>query len=396
MIAARAGDRVLIAARARGADRLVLSDLALAGTRSGVAPLDLGPASGSESAMSLLAGASGVAWIAPAPGDAGARRLLTGLDAQRTQRVGPLEVGDAACATVGAVAWVDRAEAGWRLRSWAFGAPAEASGPSLPASVDVAIECGQTRVFAVTGSADAAQVVSWVPGAETSAGAVLVPPLAAGGGGDRDERPAMTVASDTLILAAVGRAATLAVWAWSGDGAAPAWLRTKLRVGEGAGVEVVEASEDAIGILTTREVEASRGCPSGSDPTDTIAEIALVGRADGRVMHPLERVESWRCGAEPARFWSGMPGGRFVAAWARGADAACVRAGVRRGGVGFVSVDAGGGRATIGRAGRPAETFADAGCDERACYVAAITRGPDACAPVDGAAAGAIELFSFP
>jgi hypothetical protein len=129
---------------------------------------------------------------------------------------------------------------------------------------------------------------------------------------------------------------------------------------------------------------------------DTVAEVVIVDDAGGRVIHPPERIETWRCGAEPGPFFSGWAGGQLVVAWPRGADAACARAGVRYGGLSYAIVEPKASRAKTGRAGRAAEAIADAGCVEEKCYVAALTRGADPCGAADSADAGTLEMFAFP
>ena len=202
----------------------------------------------------------------------------------------------------------------------------------------------------------------------------------------------MAAMGDGLALVALqGR--TLAVAIFRPDEPVTRWQKVTLAGGDDAALESIEPDGGKIGFLMLRTVPATKGCRT-SDANDTVAEVAIFDVEAGKLVHAPERVETWRCGAEPGPFFSGWAAGKFMIGWPRGADAACSRARVRWGGLGFAVVDAGGAR--VQHIGRPGDSIAEAGCDARKCYAVVLTRGTDPCGPADGPEAGKLEIVAYP
>jgi hypothetical protein len=211
--------------------------------------------------------------------------------------------------------------------------------------------------------------------------------------GDGEAETLMSAVDDDLVIVKVDRSA-LHTLLWSGARGA-SWRGAEIAPREGRVLEAVEASREWLGLLFVRTTPKAKGC-SGSETIDSLAEVAIVEVASGKLVHAPDAVETWRCGAEPGPFFSGWSRGKLVVGWPRGADVACARAGVRRGGLGFAEVDPAGGRAAVGRVARPAETIAEAGCGETRCYAVALTRGGDPCGAADGPESGRLELVAYP
>jgi hypothetical protein len=338
----------------------------------------------------LVGSANGLGVIARAAGDAGDGRMLLRLGAAREPRAVPaVSIGAAACATEDGVYAMTRDKAGWKGSFFPLGEPSpEPSSVTLSGRSEATIVCGRHRAFAVLSGSGELRAIAWTPTKHDASPTVLPKPATAG-----DEDTAMATMDDDLVIVKLERSVVHTL-VWKGEGTS-AWRKSDAIAKEGLALEAVDADQGKIGLLFVRTVAKAKGCPAG-ETSDAVAEVALVDPASGKLVHAPESIETWKCGAEPGPFFLGWAGGKLVVAWPRGADAACTRAGVKRGGVGYAEVDPVTGKARVGRVARPAETIAPAGCDEAKCYAVALTRGSDPCGPSDGPEAGRLDVIAYP
>jgi hypothetical protein len=333
--------------------------------------------------------------------DGGSRRVLylVAANADAGAFVGdPIVVGDAVCPTLDGIHWLAREGSGfkgWRRAIGALGGEV-LPGPLFPSQSEITLVCGAHRAFLASNVEGLVRVVSWAEkdrpqSAATDARPVVLP------------KPPLASAPDDMLMAAMGdglalvalEAKAIAVAFYRPDQAATRWQKVTLPNGGEATLEGIEPDSDKIGLLMLRTVPSLKGCRNG-DANDTVAEVAIFDGESGRLVRSPERVETWRCGAEPGPFFSGWTAGKFVIGWPRGADAACARARVRWGGLGFAVVDPGGAHVRVGHAGPSGDSIAEAGCDADKCYAVALTRGSDPCGPADGPDVGKLEIIAYP
>jgi len=329
--------------------------------------------------------------LADAPDDAAKRRvfLRVSIDADGGAHASePVSVGGATCATADGVYSIARDNDGWKGTFFPFAGEAS-EGPFLPGRTEATIVCGRARAFLVLAGSGEVRALRWSP-SDHDARPTLLPRVPSAEG---DDETVMSAAEDDLVLVKRDSAA-LYTLVWTGQGAA-SWHKAEMNSPEGRALESIEAEAHWLGMLFLRTVPKAKGC-SGSETTDAVLELAVAALDTGKLVHAPEAVETWKCGAEPGPFFTGWTRGKLVAAWPRGADAVCTRAGVKRGGLGFAEVDPAGGRAKVGRIARPAETIAEAGCGESQCYAVALTRGSDPCGASDGPESGRLELVAYP
>jgi hypothetical protein len=322
--------------------------------------------------------------------DGGAGRVLLRLgETIEAGSAAPVIVGAAVCATAEGVYSIARDVSGWKTAFYPLAdGGAETTGGVLPNRAEATVVCGQHRAFFVARGAGELRALAWSHSAERNPPALLPAPTSEGA----SDETLMTAMDDELVIVKLD-GSIIESLVWSGQGV-PGWRKSSALAQEGLSLEALEGQNGEIGLLFLRTIAKAKGCPAG-DATDAVAEVAIVEARSGKLVHAPEPVETWRCGSEPGPFFTGWAGGRFIVAWPRGADATCTRAGVRRGGIGFASVDPKSGRATVGRISRPAETIADAGCDDARCYAVALTRGSDPCAS-DGPESGRVEVIAYP
>jgi len=298
-------------------------------------------------------------------------------------------VGSAACSTADGVYSLSREATGWRGSFFPLTeVAADKEGPLLAGRAQATIVCGQHRAFVVLSAAGELRAAAWTPSAHEVHPVDLPKPPSSGA----EEDTLMAAMGDKLVIAKLERS-TLHTLVWPDEGSD--WRRAEAAGLQGLALEALEPGQGQLGLLFVRTTARAKGCPR-TDVADAVAEVALVDAVSGQFVHAPESVETWRCGAEPGPFFSGWADGNFLVAWPRGADAACVRAGVRRGGLGYAEVDRQTGRAHVGRVMRPAETIVEAGCDAMKCYAVALTRGADACGAADGPDSGRLEIISYP
>ena len=208
------------------------------------------------------------------------------------------------------------------------------------------------------------------------------------------------VQGDELVVVRAGEKSGVQIRLWDGSSDKPsAWEKTALSLPEDSTIEHVMVTATHVVFVTSRDAGATHTCADGEQP-DTIAEVSVVSRADGKVTRQAERIESWRCGADVGPFFGGMVQNKIAIAWPRGADVACSKKGVRFGGIGFATFAPGGeGNRKVSSINSPAEWLEFAGCSTERCSVVAIDRtksSDNTC--VDGAdpEAGEPKVLSFP
>ncbi len=323
--------------------------------------------------------------------DAGSARVLLRLGAGSD--AGPMElgqVGKVSCSSADGVFALTQQESGWKGSFLSLtSAASSGSGPTFGSRFEITLVCGAHRAFVVTNASGDLRAASWSAG-ENDVVLATVPKLDSS---NTDGDTLMGAMDDKLVIAR-GDAAGFHAIVWPVERGVPAWRHDANATREGRALERLEPAGGRLGLLFVRTARHAKGC-KGNDTTDAIAEAAVFDVASGKLARAPEALETWKCGAEPGPFFSGWADGKFVIAWPRGADAACVDGGVRRGGLGYAEVDPESGKAKVGRIARPAESIVDAGCEGRRCYAVALTRGASPCGAND-AERGTLELISYP
>jgi hypothetical protein len=384
--AARAGGAVAVVGRDRATRELALAKIDDAAP--GVVTAAALPAGLDE--PELVGSARGFGLLARAAGESGEGRVLYRLGLAQDAGAGArLAVGAASCATEDGVYSLARDAAGWTGSFFSLDdVTADPVTLALPGRSEATVVCGQHRAFVVLSPPGELRAIAWSKTEHGARPTALPRPTTTG-----DEDTAMAAMDDELAIVKLERSVVhTLVWTGSGN---VAWRKAEPIAREGLALEAVEADKGKIGVLLVRTIAKVKGCPAG-ETTDAALEVALVDAATGKLVRAPESLETWKCGAEPGPFFAGWAGGKLVVAWPRGADAACVRAGVKRGGIGYAEVDPASGRARAGRVGRPAETIAPAGCDGTKCYAVALTRGAEPCGAVDAPDAGRLEVIAYP
>ncbi len=384
------GGTVFVAGRRRGAGGLLLGSYDLEG-RPGVEldrPLDA--ALGRLAELDAFASPGGV--VASVEGEGGQRQWL------RAASIGGLASAPweptepSACATAADAALLSRVEGGFQARLAPLaGGPAADAGAPL-AGTAASLLCGATRAFLLVDreSEHVARALASPPPPDVALGGAREP-------GDVERSFAAYVAGDQLVALRLGSKRGLRFRTWDGvTREAGPWVHADLALEGEVAFELALVTADAIAVVTSRSVEASRACPD--DSGDTVAELSIVRRSDGAVRRAADRLETWRCGAEPGPFWGGTPRGRFVVAWPRGVDSACAKLGVRYGGLSVASAGVEGkGPPRVDRLGAPAEAIEDAGCDDERCVAIALARGEaGACVAADDPSSGAPRVLAYP
>ena len=393
--AARVKGATVVAARERGGTGLVLStyfDTAPADpviSRLGAVPED----------SELITAAGDLGLLSREHGDGGSRRLLYRIapDADAALLVGdPIAVGDAVCATLDGVHWLVREGSGFKgwLRPVGTAGSDVIAGPTAASQSEMTLVCGGHRAFLASTVEGQVRVIAWSrsehdASAEFRPVSIPKPPLS-----KLPDDMLMGAMDDRLALVAL-EAKAIAVAIYRPDEAATRWQKVMLAADDEATLEAIEPDSGKIGLLLLRTVPRAKGC-RGGEANDTVAEVAIFDVETGKLVRPAERIETWRCAAEPGPFFSGWAAGMFVIGWPRGADSACAHAGVRWGGLGFAVVDPAGGHARVGHTGPSGDTIAEVGCDALKCYAAVLTRGSDPCGPADSPEAGKLEIVSYP
>lgn len=304
----------------------------------------------------------------------------------------PARLGEASCTTAEGVFSLMQEGLGFRGLFQAMepgGAPAFA--PTVPGDGEASVVCGQHQAFVVLNRAGEVSVVAWSKGGFDAKPTRLpkVPSAAA------EDAIALGAMEDKLVLATSDPLAIYTlVWARGSD--ATSWRTANHRTKGEMSIEALEPAAGKIGLVLA-ETTAATTCRHG-ESNDTSISVAIVDAENGKLVRPPERLETWRCGAEPGPILAGWASAKFVLAWLRASDAACSRAGVRYAGLGFAEVDLlRGGPSKTGRAGAAAESIAMAGCGSARCFAVAVTRGStDRCGAADGSEAGKLEVVSFP
>jgi hypothetical protein len=300
----------------------------------------------------------------------------------------PAPLGGAACSTTVGVYALAREATGWRGTFFPLSGAGEAKGPLLAGRAQATVVCGQQGAFVVLSEEGELRASRWTPVEHHPISLPSAPPPAS------DEDTLMASIDDKLVVAKL-RASEVYTLVWQNEKKPRTWRKAELISKDHLTLEAIEPGHDRIGLLFVRTIRRAKGCPAG-EAADAVAEVAIVDETTGQFVHPPEAVETWRCGAEPGPFFSGWAQGKLMVAWPRGADAACLHAGVRRGGIGYAEVDGRTGRARVAKIARAAETIVGAGCDGPRCYAIAVTRGSDPCGPADALDAGRLEMIAYP
>ncbi len=344
-----------------------------------------------DAALDVFASSNGSAFVL-FRGLAGGKptRLLASVDPAGATRGAAEKTSGGACATEDGLAWVGR-DHGFSVfrRGWAD--PSSHAELSLKSDDgDVLFACGTHKVFPLVEGEGTVSLAR--AGADGGHAASLVVAQAPSGG-EMHDHVEYTEGDDFGVVLPDGSGA-VAFRELRGETLGP-WRRLHARVSGDGALVAADADDTSVYVVTTRE-DAGASCPDGAARQRLVVTRASRSGAETETesesaSDPLE------CGADGGPFWTGMKKGALVVAWgqrkAEGADAPDREA--RRGappftGVAFVRA-AKDGALGIERVASPADALVDAGCDDDACYAAALAR-PEG---TDGMVPGPVKIVRY-
>jgi hypothetical protein len=329
-------------------------------------------------------GDGGVAlvWRGPRAGKVGRALVLVGPHGEL--RGEPTEVGAAVCATADGLAWIDPRTSGpTRVVARRL---ADATGHevlSVPPDRDPALVCGDHAVVVLGDGDDDLTATAFVPGASPKPRVVAIRDSDFG---DDDEREHDAYSlGDDLGLVRIGTSGAIHLREVPRDGAPTPWRRLKQTIPPDDDVVAVDGDADATLIVYTHD--AADACP-GIGSTAEGVQLLRVDRKTGA--ESLTALAPADCDRSPGPFWiaAGAPGGSTVAWVERTTKLAAKAAPVA--GVALRTLAAGDAKAR--RIELVADAVVDAGCDDKGCSIAALTRP----AGGDGMQPEAIAVFAYP
>jgi hypothetical protein len=297
--------------------------------------------------------------------DGKAQAVLTVLGLHGDVRMPPVPMGSGACATADGVAWIEPHGPGAvrvRAKRWA---ETEARQVTTAASDrSWTLLCGAHEAYALGDGDDDLAATAFAPG-DAARGPLVV--IRDQDFGEDDEREHHSFASgDDMGLVRIGDSGSVSVRQLSGGHLSP-WRRTKRALAADDDVVAVDGDDDASFVVFTREAPAP--CPG----TEAAAAVHVLridrkGSEDsGRELAPED------CGSAPGPFWIGLRHGAPLVGWThRKAKPPLGAAPID--GLAFRSVSLG---SEVRHFDIEADALVEAGCDEDACYAAALARGPE-------------------
>jgi hypothetical protein len=327
-------------------------------------------------------GGVAVVWRGPRGGKVGRVLVLVGPHGEL--RGEPTEVGAAFCATADGLAWIDPRTSGpTRVVARKLGDPAGTEVLSISPDRDPALVCGDHAVVVLGDGDDDLTATAFVPGGAAKARVVAIRDSDFGDDDER-EHDAYTLGDD-LGLVRVGSSGAIHLREIPRDGAPTPWRRLKQTIPPDDDVVAVDGDADATLIVYTHD--AADACP-GIGSTAEGVQLLRVDRKTGAesslALAPAD------CDRSPGPFWiaTAAPGGATVAWVERATKLAAKAAPIA--GVALRTLVAGAPRSR--RIDLVADAVVDAGCDDKACSIAALLRPVDG----DGMQPEAISVLPYP
>jgi hypothetical protein len=267
-----------------------------------------------------------------------------------------------------------------RARSWS--SPSVRDVVGLAADRDASLVCGDHAVLVLGEGEDDTTATSFQPGEPTATPSVVA--IRDSDFGDDDERERHPYSfGDDLGLAWVGGSGTILLRDVPRGGAPSRWRRLKHALDDDDDVVAVDGDLQNTYVVYTRGVDEA--CPDPSVAAMSV-RVVVADRAAGT--DARFELAPPSCDRSPGPFWIAQAPGGSVIAWVERAaklDAAAPILGValRR-----IS----GGTVQASEIDVAADAVVDAGCDDRACFVAALLRPTD----TDGSLPAPIRLIPYP
>jgi hypothetical protein len=253
----------------------------------------------------------------------------------------------------------------------------------VSADRDASLVCGDHAVLVLGDGDDDLTVTSFIPGEATLQPSVVAIRDSDFGDDDEREHDAYSVGDD-LGLAWVGASGTIMLREVPRGGTPTRWRRLKHAIGEDDDVVAVDGDADSTFVVYTHDVEDA--CADmGSTPTSI--RVVLADRKAGT--DARFELAPPSCERTPGPFWIAPAPGGTVVAWVE-RTTKLASGGPPIVGVALRTIAAGSVRAS--QIDLAADAVADAGCDDRGCFVAALVRAPDG----DGMQPSAIRLIPYP
>jgi hypothetical protein len=328
-----------------------------------------------------------VVWSGPHGGGSGQSVALVG--AKGSLQGAPFDIGTAMpCATTDALVWSERkggkTSHAVRARSLAAAAPRELAAFESDGSVELA--CGDHIVYAVVEGDEDGRVVRLVDPAASGNDGGVSKKLSVLDPADDDEVDfeEYTVGDD-LGLVRVGKSGSVHVRELA-SGKLGAWRRLGHDLGPDDDVAVVDGDATTTYLVYTSD--ESDSCGKGADEkTAKSVWLLRFDRKSGKVDDPVKLADP-ECGTEIGPFWMGRVAQGMVAGWGQGGG----DSGAPLRGFVFHSLAPAADGSPVGRADRPADALADAGCHGDACIVVALAREAES----DGMAPEPLKLLRYP
>jgi hypothetical protein len=327
-------------------------------------------------------GGVALVWRGPRAGKVGRALVLIGPGGEL--RGDPTEVGAAFCATADGLAWIDPRTSGpTRVLARRLGDPAGREVLSVSPDRDPALVCGDHVVVVLGDGDDDLTATAFVPGAAAKPRVVAIRDSDFGDDDER-EHDAYTVGDD-LGLVRVASSGAVSLRELPRDGAPTPWRRLKQTVPPDDDVVAVDGDAEATLIVFTHD--ADDACPGIGSTAESVWAL-LVDRKTGA--ESLLSLAPADCERSPGPFWvaATAPGGSTVA-WVERTTKLPPKA-APIAGIALRTITASGTKGR--RIELLADAVVDAGCDDRACSIAALARP----AGGDGMQPEAISISSYP
>jgi hypothetical protein len=321
-------------------------------------------------------------WRKPYEGSA-LRSLLVLGGVAGVAREDPLDIGSSYCATTEGLAWLEPQAGGptrVRARPWSSASVGDVIG--LAAERDASLVCGDHAVIVLGEGEDNTTATSFLPSERKAPPPVVAIRDSDFGDDDERERRAYSLGDD-LGLAWVGDSGTIMLRDVPRGGVPSRWRRLKHALDADDDVVAVDGDAQNTYVVYTRGVDDA--CPDVSVAAMSV-RVVVADRASGTDRRLDLAPPS--CDRSPGPFWIAPAPGGSVIAWVERAaklDAAAPVVGVALRRITGDTVRA-------SQIDVAADAVVDAGCDERACFVAALLRPAD----TDGSLPAPIRLIPYP
>jgi hypothetical protein len=327
-------------------------------------------------------GGVALVWRGPRAGKTG--RALVLLGPRGELRGDPTEVGAAFCATADGLAWIDTRTSGpTRVLARRLGDAAGREVLTVSADRDPALVCGDHVVVVLGDGDDDLTATAFVPGAAAKPRVVAIRDSDFGDDDER-EHDAYTLGDD-LGLVRVGSSGAVSLRELPHDGAPTPWRRLKQTIPPDDDIVAVDGDAEATFIVFTHD--ADDACPGIGSTAESVSALRVDRKTGAESLLALAPAD---CERSPGPFWiaATAPGGTTIAWVERTTKLAPKAAPI--GGVALRTLAAGGTKSR--RIELLADAVVDAGCDDRACSIAALVRPPEG----DGMQPEAVSVFAYP